>query len=143
MLRPQPDQRIEHRGRGAHLTAKNPRLDCRIRLLPVATRRRHHRLVGELREQSTNPAIVGAQRALVNDVSLATVVGRKLFPPAEAEMIADVVAHDLPYYTPAISDEALVGLIGFTKATGLLKGSPTREQIVATQFSRFFNGATA
>jgi ABC-type nitrate/sulfonate/bicarbonate transport system substrate-binding protein len=82
-------------------------------------------------------AIVGAQRALVKDVSLATVVGRKLFPSAEAEIIADVVARDLPYYTPGISDDALSGLIGFTQATGLLKGSPTREQIVATQFNRF------
>jgi NitT/TauT family transport system substrate-binding protein len=82
-------------------------------------------------------AVVGAQRALVNDVSLATAVGRKLFPPIEAERIADVVARDLPYYKPTISDEALSGLIRFSQATGLMKGSPTREKIVATQFNRF------
>jgi NitT/TauT family transport system substrate-binding protein len=82
-------------------------------------------------------AVVNAQRALVKDVSLATVVGRKLFPSAEAEIIADVVARDLPYYTPAISDDAISGLICFTQATGLLKGSPTRAQMVATQFDRF------
>jgi NitT/TauT family transport system substrate-binding protein len=83
-------------------------------------------------------AIVGAQRALVKDVSLAAVVGRKLFPSAEAEIIADVVARDLPYYTSEISDETLAGLISFTQATGLLKGSPTREQIIATQFNPHF-----
>jgi NitT/TauT family transport system substrate-binding protein len=83
-------------------------------------------------------AVVGAQRALVRDVSLATTVGRKLFPTTEAELIADVVARDLPYYSPAISDETLAGLIRFCRATGLLKGSPAREQIVATQFSRYF-----
>ena len=40
-------------------------------------------------------AVVGAQQALVKNVSLATAVGRKLFPPVEAERIADVVARDL------------------------------------------------
>jgi len=79
-------------------------------------------------------ATVGAQQALVKDVSLATAVGRKLFPAAEAEIIADVVARDLPYYRPAISDEALAGLVDFTQATGLARGSPTRRQIVAAEF---------
>jgi len=78
---------------------------------------------------------IGAQQALVNDVSLATAVGRKLFPAAEAGIIADVVARDLPYYKPGLSDETLEGLIGFTQATGLAKGSPRREAIVATRFS--------
>ena len=83
-------------------------------------------------------AVVAAQQALKRDVSLATAVGRKLFPAFEAERIADVVARDLPYYTPTITDEALAGLIRFTQATGLLKGSPSREQMVATQFSHFW-----
>src|SRR4030095_11682874 len=83
-------------------------------------------------------AIVAAQLALKRDVSLATAVGRKFFPPAEAELSADVVARDLPYYTPTIADEALVGLVRFSQATGLLKGSPSRAQMVATQFSQFW-----
>ena len=82
-------------------------------------------------------AVVGAQRALVKDVSLAAKVGQKLFPPLEAGRIADVVGRDLPYYRPEISDESLAGLIRFSQATGLLKGSPTREQMVATQFDRY------
>jgi NitT/TauT family transport system substrate-binding protein len=82
-------------------------------------------------------AVVGVQRALKNDVGLAAVVGRKLFPPIEAERIAAVVERDLPYYTPRITDEALAGLFRFSRATGLMKGSPTREQVVATQFDRF------
>lgn len=82
-------------------------------------------------------AVVGAQRALTKDGSLAAKVGQKLFPPLEAGRIADVVARDLPYYRPEISDEALAGLIRFSQATGLLKGSPTREQMVATQFNRY------
>jgi ABC-type nitrate/sulfonate/bicarbonate transport system substrate-binding protein len=82
-------------------------------------------------------AVVAAQRALVADVSLATKVGQKLFPPLEASRIADVVERDLPYYRPEIPDESLAGLIRFSRATGLLKGSPTREQMVATQFNRY------
>jgi NitT/TauT family transport system substrate-binding protein len=85
-------------------------------------------------------AVLAAQRALRADVSLATTVGRRLFPTAEAELIADVVARDLPYYTPQISDGALAGVIGFAQATGLLKGSPAREQIVATRFSYLWDG---
>jgi NitT/TauT family transport system substrate-binding protein len=77
-------------------------------------------------------AVVGAQRALKNDVMLPTTVGRNLFPSAGAELIAEVVARDLPYYTPTISDMALAGLIRFSNATSLLKGSHSREQIVAT-----------
>ncbi len=83
-------------------------------------------------------AVVAAQRALKKDVSLATTVGRKFFPATEAETIAEVVARDLPYYTPEITDEALAGLNRFTKATGLLEGSPSREQMVATQFSHLW-----
>ena len=82
-------------------------------------------------------AVVGAQRALVKDVSLAAKVGQKIFPPLEAGRIADVVGRDLPYYRPEISDESLDGLIRFSQASGLLKGSPTREQMVATQFNRY------
>lgn len=85
-------------------------------------------------------AVIGAQRALAKDGSLAAKVGQKLFPPLEAGRIADVVGRDLPYYRPEISDESLAGLIRFSQATGLLKGSPTREQMVATQFNRYLAG---
>lgn len=49
-------------------------------------------------------AIARTQAALQADVTLATRVGNALFPPYEAELIADVVARDLPAYdvgTPA------------------------------------------
>src|SRR3984957_14465233 len=42
-------------------------------------------------------AIVKTQAALKSDVSLTTGVGRKLFPPAEAELIAELIRRDLPY----------------------------------------------
>src|SRR6185437_10295660 len=48
-------------------------------------------------------AIVKTQAALRADPARATEVGRKLFPPAEAELIADLVRRDLPYYDAAIT----------------------------------------
>jgi ABC-type nitrate/sulfonate/bicarbonate transport system substrate-binding protein len=79
-------------------------------------------------------AVLAAQRALKIDVRLATEVGRALFPPAEATLIADVVARDLPYYDPAISEAAFEGLSRFALATGLLSVRVPYEDVVATPF---------
>jgi ABC-type nitrate/sulfonate/bicarbonate transport system substrate-binding protein len=83
-------------------------------------------------------AVLAAQRALKADVRLATTVGRALFPPDEAALIADVVARDLPYYDPAISEAAFEGLSRFAHATGLLRGRPSYEDVVATDFTRLW-----
>src|SRR5438132_11323107 len=48
-------------------------------------------------------AIVKTQAALKENVARATEVGRKLFPPSEAELIAELIRRDLPYYDPTIS----------------------------------------
>src|ERR1700754_301963 len=45
-------------------------------------------------------AIAGAQQALKADVSLAGKVGRALFPPAEAELIEELVRRRLSFYSP-------------------------------------------
>src|SRR5258708_27613607 len=79
-------------------------------------------------------AVIDAQRALKADVSLATRVGRALFPPAEAELIAATVERDLPYYDPAISEAAVEGVNRFAKAIGLLQRPAPFDRIVATQF---------
>src|SRR5260221_7136857 len=55
-------------------------------------------------------AVVNVQRALKGNVGLATKVGQALFPPTEAVLIADVVARDLPYYDPTISEAAVAVL---------------------------------
>ncbi|MFI4960143.1 MAG: ABC transporter substrate-binding protein, partial [Hyphomicrobiales bacterium] len=43
-------------------------------------------------------AIVKTQNALKLNVARAAEVGRKLFPPAEAELIVELISRDLPYY---------------------------------------------
>ena len=45
-------------------------------------------------------AIARTHAALKKDVTLATGIGRKLFPPSEAELITELIRRDLPYYTP-------------------------------------------
>lgn len=76
-------------------------------------------------------AVLAAQRALKADVRLAATVGRALFPPAEAALIADVVARDLPYYDPEISEIAIDGLNRFAQSAGLLRERVPYADIVA------------
>jgi NitT/TauT family transport system substrate-binding protein len=78
---------------------------------------------------------VKTHRALREDVTRATAVGRKLFPPAEAEIIADLIRRDLPYYDATISPEFVAGMNQFARDAGVLKGDVPYDQVVATQFS--------
>jgi NitT/TauT family transport system substrate-binding protein len=76
-------------------------------------------------------AIVATQRALINDVTLATKAGRALFPAAEADLIADIVRRDLPYYDPAITPEFVAGMNQFARDVGILEGDAAYEKVVA------------
>jgi len=80
-------------------------------------------------------AIVKTQAALKDDVSLATGVGRKLFPPAEAELIAELIRRDLPYYDAKIAPDFVAGMNAFARDIGILKGEVPYERVVATQFA--------
>ncbi|MCW5691970.1 MAG: ABC transporter substrate-binding protein [Pseudolabrys sp.] len=80
-------------------------------------------------------AIVKTQAALKADPSKATAVGRKLFPPAEAELIAELIRRDLPYYDATITPSFVEGMNAFARNIGILKGHPRYEDVVATQFS--------
>lgn len=74
--------------------------------------------------------IVRAQSELRADPGLATDVGRALFPAMEAELIAELVARDVDFYGPAISPEAVSGLIEFTRASGLAGGDAGYDDVV-------------
>ena len=78
-------------------------------------------------------AIAKAHAALKADVALATAIGRKLFPPAEAELIAELIRRDLPYYDTAISASFVSGMNAFARERGILHGDVPYEQIVAAQ----------
>src|SRR5262249_52521436 len=55
-------------------------------------------------------AIVAAQKALRNDVTLAPAVGRKFFPASEAELITTLVSRDLPFYDASIHEPTIAAM---------------------------------
>jgi ABC-type nitrate/sulfonate/bicarbonate transport system substrate-binding protein len=79
-------------------------------------------------------AILDTQKALKADYHRATEVGRKLFPPSEAELIAELVRRDLPYYDPSISEDFVAGMNQFARNAGILKTHPSYDSVVAAQF---------
>jgi ABC-type nitrate/sulfonate/bicarbonate transport system substrate-binding protein len=85
-------------------------------------------------------ALVKTQKALRADVSRATEVGRKLFPPQEAELIAELIRRDLPYYDPSISPEFVAGMNQFARDIGILRGQLPYEKVVAAQFAGLWKG---
>jgi NitT/TauT family transport system substrate-binding protein len=85
-------------------------------------------------------AIVKTQAALKANVSLATEVGRKLFPPSEAELIAELIRRDLPFYDASISRDFVAGMNAFARDVGILKGDPSYENIVATRLNHLWAG---
>jgi NitT/TauT family transport system substrate-binding protein len=85
-------------------------------------------------------SVVAAQRALKEDVALARQIGRKLFPDTEAELITDLIRRDLPFYSAAISRQAVERMIGFSQAAGILERHPAYEDVVATQFEPLWSG---
>src|SRR6266550_4409398 len=80
-------------------------------------------------------AIVKTQAALRADPERATAVGRKLFPPSEAALIAEMIRRDLPYYDASISAEFVAGMNGFARDVGILRGNPRYEDVVAIEFA--------
>jgi len=83
-------------------------------------------------------AVVKTQAALKNDVSLATSIGRKLFPSQEAELIAELIRRDLPYYDAKITPEFVAGMNRFARDVGILAGEVPYERVVATQFAELW-----
>lgn len=80
-------------------------------------------------------AIVATQDALKADASRATEVGRKLFPAEEAELIAELIRRDLPYYDPALSPHFVTGMNRFAQDVGILDADVPYERVVATEFA--------
>jgi ABC-type nitrate/sulfonate/bicarbonate transport system substrate-binding protein len=83
-------------------------------------------------------ALVRAQRALKEEPGRATAVGRKLFPAAESELIAELIRRDALFYDPAISRQSVDALNAFSRNMGLLTGAAAYEDVVATQFQRWW-----
>jgi NitT/TauT family transport system substrate-binding protein len=85
-------------------------------------------------------AIVKTQAALKADVSRAGAVGRKLFPPTEAELIIELIRRDLPYYDATLSRDFVAGMTAFLRRQGVIDGDVPYETVVATQFAPLWKG---
>jgi NitT/TauT family transport system substrate-binding protein len=75
-------------------------------------------------------AVQSAQQALKEDPNRATAIGRKLFPPAEAGMIAELIRRDTPFYDSAISQKTVESMNRFSRNLGLLSKSVSYEDVV-------------
>src|SRR5438105_7868362 len=85
-------------------------------------------------------AIVRTQAALRADPERAAEVGRKLFPPAEAALITELIRRDLPYYDAAISPEFVAGMNQFARDLGILQDEVPYDRVVATRFAPLWHG---
>ena len=77
-------------------------------------------------------AVKAAQQILKNNPARATEIGRKLFPPAEADMIAELIRRDMPYYDAAIDARTVESMNRFARDLGLLSGPVSYGQVVAS-----------
>jgi NitT/TauT family transport system substrate-binding protein len=82
---------------------------------------------------ATVRAMAKTHAALKKDLTLATTIGRKLFPPTEAELIAELIRRDLPYFEIGISREFVAGMNQFARDVGILSGDVPYEKIVAAE----------
>jgi len=86
-------------------------------------------------------AIVTAQKALRADPTLARAVGLRKFPKDAAELIANVVARDVEFYQPAISENQIVKMNRFAESVGQLTAPVKYEQVVAVNYRDLWGGS--
>jgi NitT/TauT family transport system substrate-binding protein len=85
-------------------------------------------------------AIVKTQAALKANVARATEVGKKLFPEAEAALIAELIRRDLPFYDATLPRDFIAGMTAFARSQGALDGEVAYEDVVAAQFAPLWKG---
>jgi ABC-type nitrate/sulfonate/bicarbonate transport system substrate-binding protein len=75
-------------------------------------------------------AVKQAQLALKADPGRATAIGRKLFPPQEASLIAELIRRDASFYDPGISPQVVKSMNQFARELGLLSHDVGYEGVV-------------
>jgi len=83
-------------------------------------------------------AIVKAQKALRTDPALARQVGQGKFPRDAAELIANVVARDVEFYDPVITDEMVLKMNRFAQTVGQLSRPVAYENVVAVRYQELW-----
>ncbi|HEY7238509.1 MAG TPA: ABC transporter substrate-binding protein [Burkholderiales bacterium] len=80
--------------------------------------------------QAAIRAVKAAQQILKRDPGRATEIGKKLFPPTEASLIAELVRRDAPFYDPEISPGTVESMNRFARELGLLSRTVRYEDVV-------------
>lgn len=75
-------------------------------------------------------AVVSAQDELKRNPERATDVGKRLFPPTEASLIAELIRRDAPFLDPAISKASVESMNRFARDLGLLSRNVSYEDVV-------------
>jgi len=77
------------------------------------------------------------------DPSLAREIGARKFPADAAQLIANVVARDVEFYDPVISEDAIAKMNAFARSVGHLSQSVTYQGIVAVQYRSLWQDPTS
>jgi len=77
-------------------------------------------------------AVKAAQQILKRDPARASEVGKRLFPPTEASLIAELIRRDTPFYDPEISPRLVESMNRFARDLGLLSRNVSSEDVVWT-----------
>ena len=77
-------------------------------------------------------AVRAAHQALKEDPQRAAAIGKRLFPPAEAALIAELIRRDTPYYQHGISRQTVESMNRFAQDLGLLSRPVTYREVVWT-----------
>jgi NitT/TauT family transport system substrate-binding protein len=80
--------------------------------------------------RSAITAVMAAQDALRKNPERATEVGKRVFPPTEAGLIAELIRRDAPFYDPAISPKTVESMNRFARDIGLLSRPVSYEDVV-------------
>jgi NitT/TauT family transport system substrate-binding protein len=75
-------------------------------------------------------AVQQAQKALKEHPNRATDIGKKLFPPAEAGIIAELVRRDAQFYDPVISPKSVEAMYASARDIGLLSRPVSYKEVV-------------
>jgi ABC-type nitrate/sulfonate/bicarbonate transport system substrate-binding protein len=75
-------------------------------------------------------AVTAAQSILKQNPERATEVGKKLFPPTEASLIAELIRRDAPFYEPNITEKQVESMNRFARDIGLLAKPVSYEEVV-------------
>jgi ABC-type nitrate/sulfonate/bicarbonate transport system substrate-binding protein len=82
--------------------------------------------------RAAHDAVHKAQQALKENPERATDIGRRLFPPQEAGLIAELIRRDTPFYQHGISRMTVESMNRFAQDLGLLSKPVSYEEVVWT-----------